>query len=326
MSRRRTEKKKSRKKLVIGVVAVVLVLTLVFYYSSQQSLSPNAALVDHLSFFPEQRNQTFVEDAANLFRKGGLTSTYYDGDKTKVDFYRDLPSYGTDLMILRVHSAIMKTETGAIDKLGLFTSERYYNASDAYTKYPEDVENERLVIAFFNETERELGISYYGIVPEFIEESVRGDFEDAIIVMMGCEGLGYTNSITGARFNYTDMAKAFVNKGAKAYIGWNGLVTVSHTDQTTVRLLRNLILEKQTIGEAVEAVMKEIGPDPYFNSSLVYYPIEAGNSQVSGVVNSLTLSIIETNTVCFESQLLQVKSFRSIFARAQKPKAYPPLA
>ncbi len=323
MDRKRT-RSKNWKKLAIAVVAVVFLLLLFLYYSIQHSMSPNATLVDHLSFFPEQRNQTFVDATINLFDKGGLTWTYYDGDKTKVDFYRELSSYGTDLIVLRVHSAIMKTSEGVVDKLGLFTSERYYNAADAIAKYPEDVENDRLVIAFFNETEQQRGISYFGIVPKFIEESVKGNFRDAIIVMMGCEGLGYINNVTGTRFNYTEMAEAFVNKGARAYISWDGPVSIHHTDQTTLRLLRNLILEKQTIGEAVEGVMEEIGPDPAYNSSLVFYPTEAVNYKVSSIANGLTSNIIETNTVYPKIQLPKVKSFK-IYARTRRNLESPPI-
>ena len=79
---------------------------------------------------------------------------------------------------------------------------------------------------------------------------------------MGCDGL-----------KYTSMAEAFIEKGAKVYISWNGPVSARHTDQTTAQLLKHLLAEKETIKEAVAETMKAVGQDPEFNeSTLLYYP------------------------------------------------------
>ena len=92
------------------------------------------------------------------------------------------------------------------------------------------------------------------------------EFNNSTIVMMGCEGL--TN---------TKMAEAFIEKGAKAYISWSGAVSASHTDQATIYLLQHLLTENQTIEQAVENTMTEVGPDPVYDSLLIYYPISSGN-------------------------------------------------
>ena len=42
------------------------------------------------------------------------------------------------------------------------------------------------------------------------------DFDGTVIIMMGCDSL-----------HYTDMATAFVEKGAAAYIGWDASVLTS---------------------------------------------------------------------------------------------------
>jgi hypothetical protein len=219
---------KGRKRLTIGVIAVIFIVACFLAYSFLHSSPPKIAIVDHLSFFPEQRNQTFVDACKNILKEGGLTWAYHNGTEVTVDFYRKLPSYGTSLIILRVHSAIMRVEGIEIPILGLFTSERY--SVEAAKKYREDVLHDRLVRAFFTEG----GDEYFGIVPKFVEESMRGKFKNTIIIMMGCEGL--TESVTG-------MAEAFVKKGAKVYISWDGPVGIGHTDLATVRLLQSLILE-----------------------------------------------------------------------------------
>jgi hypothetical protein len=283
--RRKPGKRKSRKKLAYGAIAVFFMLACFFVYFSLNSSPPEAAIVDHLSFFPEQRNSTFVDACKNILETNGLTWAYHNGEEVTVNFYRNLPSCGTSLIILRVHSAIMRTEKGTISILGLFTSERY--SDDAAKKYREDVLNDRLVKAFFPEGEEE----YFGIVPKFVEESMKGDFKNTIIIMMGCEGLGYDG------LTYTEMAEAFVKKGAKVYIGWDGIISLDHTDQATVHLLQSLLLHKRTIKGAVTETMEIVGKDPTYNSTLLYYPEtpEAGNYTIPNLTRSLIMNVILTS-------------------------------
>jgi len=284
----RKKQRKNRKKLTYGIIVVILIFVCFLAYSLLHSSSSQVAIVDHLSFFPEQRNKTFVNACTNILEEGGLTWAYYKGEKITVDFYRNLPSRGTNLIILRVHSAIMKTEEGIISILGLFTSELY--SPEAAKKYPEDVKYDRLVRAFFPGEDEE----YFGIVPSFVEKSTEGKFKDTIIIMMGCEGLGYINTLNHTRVTYTDMAEAFVKKGAKVYIGWDGPVGINHTDQATDYLLQRLILKKRTIKEAVQQTNDDIGKDPMYNSTLKYYPDtpEVENYTIPNLKNSLTMNVI----------------------------------
>jgi len=288
----RTKKQRiSRKKIAYGIIAVISILICFLIYSLLHSSPPQAAIVDHLSFFPEQRNQTFVNTCTSILEEGGLTWAYYKGEEITVGFYRKLPSCGASLIILRVHSAIMKTENGTISILGLFTSE-LYSDHKAATTYREDVLHNRLVTAFF-----EGGDVYFGIVPKFVEESMEGKFKDTVIIMMGCEGIGYIDALTHTREAYTDMADAFVKKGAKVYIGWDGPVGIGHTDLATVRLLQNLIQKKRTIKEAVRQTNGDVGPDPVYNSTLNYYPLttEVGNHTIPNLEGSLTMDVVYTS-------------------------------
>lgn len=302
MSRRRKYVK--RKRLAYWIIAVIFILLcFLIYFSLQQSnkpdetngdnATPQAAIVDHLNF-TGQSNPTFVNACMNILESGWLTRAYYRGENVTVDFYRNLPSYGTSLIILRVHSAIMRVnDTTTVHILGLFTSERYLGAEDAARKYPEDVKYDRLVRAFFTEG----GEEYYGIVPEFVEESMIGEFKDAVVIMMGCEGLGYINESTGARVTYTDMAEAFRKRGAKVYIGWDGPVGVNHTDQATISLLESLIVRKRTIKEAITETMGEVGKDPTFNSTLKYHPktVEVENYTILNIKGVLTMNVAATS-------------------------------
>jgi len=300
---RRIKHRKSRKKLAYGAVAIVFIFVCFLVYFFLHSPSPQVAIIDHLSFFQEQCNQTFVDTCTGIFEDGGLTWAYYKGEEVTVDFYRKLPSRGANLIILRVHSAIMKTENGTISLLGLFTSERY--SGESAQKYRDDILDDRLVRAFFTEGDRE----YFGIVPRFVEKSMEGKFKDTTIIMMGCEGIGYVNALTHTRVPYTDMAEAFVKKGAKVYISWDGPVGIGHTDLATVRLLQSLILKKRTIREAVEQTNYDVGPDPMYNSTLKYHPTtsEAGNYTISNPKSSLTVNVVYTTLVSKKIRKIEIQ-------------------
>jgi len=101
---------------------------------------------------------------------------------------------------------------------------------------------------------------------------MKGRFANAIIIMMGYEGL-----------KNIDMANSCINKGAKVYIGWNGSVSASHTDQATTQLLKHLLTEKQTTEQAVTEMPKEVGPDLVYKSLLTYYPIEVGEQTIENI-------------------------------------------
>jgi hypothetical protein len=108
--------------------------------------------------------------------------------------------------------------------------------------------------------------SLFAITPNFVKKSMKGEFQNTLVIMMGCEGLCNTK-----------MAKTFVEKGAKAYISWNGNVLASHTDLATTHLVQHLVIKKLTLEQSVLETSEQVGPDPVHNSLMIYYPIEAGN-------------------------------------------------
>jgi hypothetical protein len=108
-----------------------------------------------------------------------------------------------------------------------------------------------------------------------------GSFENTIVILMGCNGL---------RYNKT--AEAFLNKGAKACIGWNGLVSARHTDCATEYLIQCLVANRWTVKAAVDATMQEVGPELAYESQqgyktvLKYYP-PPGDFAIPTILNSL---------------------------------------
>jgi len=229
--------------------------------SNPESPQPKAAIVDQLSLtFP---NQTFMQTATNTLKQAGYTVDYYPGEKVTVEFYRNLPTHDYKLIILRVHSALSPYES----YVSLFTSEPYDK-----TRYTYEQLTDRLFIGSYSEEDRKKGIFYFGIPPAFVKNSMNGKFDNTSIIMMGCNGL-----------TYDCLAKAFIEKRAKVYISWSDSISASHTDTGTTQLLKHLITEKQTIEQAVENTMKEVGPDPAYNSLLIYYPVEAGEQTIENI-------------------------------------------
>jgi hypothetical protein len=279
----RDEKEKERRRATGIFLAVILLTTVFSVYFGYTILnsSPNvsssgptlqfnpenpdaklkAVIVDQLSLtFP---NQTFVQTATAILNQAGYTVDYYSGQDVTVEFFRNLPTRDYSLIILREHS----TSTGqnrTDEPVTFFTSERCDS-----TKYVYEQITDQLRMDCYSQAELEKGITYFGIAPSFVTQSIQGSFHNATIIVMGCEAL--RNSL---------MAQAFVQKGAKVYVSWNNQVTATHTDTATTRLIQRLVTEKQTIRQAVYDTMMDVGLDPEYESMLGYYPKSVGNQTI----------------------------------------------
>jgi len=262
-----------RNRIIYVFLAFVLILISFIVYSILNPANPNlpdqtpkAAIVDHLSNqFP---NQTFAQTIKAIVNETGLEVDYYPSEQVTVDFYRNLPMHNYKLILFRVHSTGESSVEGVPPFIVFFTSEEYSN-----TKHVAEQLDMRLVYTNFPEAEPP---GYFGITPLFIENSLSRRFNDTIIIAMGCDGL-----------KYTTMAEAFIEKGAKAYIGWNGSVIASHTDQAATCLIRHLITDRQTIEDSVANAMLEVGPDPIDASVLEFYP----NSAADMIVQARSFNI-----------------------------------
>lgn len=210
-----------------------------------------AALVDQLSL--TAANPEFVQETTQLLKTNGYEVDYFEGAAVTVDLYRTLPRRGYDLVILRVHStAVISRGDEDVTSVSLFTGQAY--SRDIY--YDEQLQGR---VGFAQYTED--GPKFFGITSDFVRYSMEGKFDDTVILMMGCQG-----------FINDRGAEAFAEKGARTFIGWDGLVSAEHTDQATQELLRHIVAEKADPAEAVSLTMANIGPDPDFGSRLVSRP------------------------------------------------------
>lgn len=257
-----------RKSRLIVLFAAFLILivtvSLVWVYSANQpadTINPpsqsTAAIVDQLGLlYP---NETFAQTATSMLETAGFSVDYYSGEQVTVDFFRSLAAYQYKIIILRVHGATSVD----LHSVALFTSETFNES-----KYESDLKHFYLGRAAFPH-QRADEPGYFAITSNFVKEKMPGTFNQTTIIMMGCYGLEYPN-----------MAEAFIQKGAQAYISWNGSVAADHTDETTANLLEHLILEKETVAQAVANVMSENGPDPVDRSIVTYFPQDIGAKTV----------------------------------------------
>jgi hypothetical protein len=238
--------------IALGIAGVVVFVR--FYLLGQPSPDNTgelrAVIVDQLSSVRE--NEDFIAEVTQELEGYGFEVDLCQGDNVTVDFYRELPTHGYKLIIFRAHSGLLAKDEVTIAQTTLFTNEGY-----SQLKHYAEQLDDRLVMA-------RVGEGYpmvFGIPPKFIAESMKGRFDDAVVIMMGCSGLFLR-----------DLAEAFVDKGASVYVAWNGSVELNYVDDATAYLIRQLCSGNMTVKEAVDSTMEVIGPDPEHKAGLEYYP------------------------------------------------------
>jgi hypothetical protein len=250
----------------LAAVAAVLVVAaasvwFVVAQFSGPSGPPRAAIVDQLSLtFP---NPDFNAEATAKLTGDGYEVDYFPGEEVTVDFFLDLPERGYDLILFRVHSAALGAtiEEELLQWVSLFTGEPYDEAQ--FQAFERQSGSGGQFGALSRVRYVEDGDPYFGITPVFIADRMKGDFDGATVVLMGCESLSRTAT-----------ADAFLEKGAKEVIGWDKTVSATHTDAATLSLLDYFLGEDMPARDAVAATMSDVGPDPVYDSTLVFYPPE----------------------------------------------------
>jgi len=288
--KRKKEQLSQEKKLFSNkqlIMAMVLVVTIVLGFlisafllqTREVKFSSRAAIIDQLGEdFP---NTEFNETVTSLLENNGFNVSYHSSESVNVTFYKELAKYNYGIIIFRAHSALRKGET----MVDFFTSEEY-----SEDKYVSEQDNGLLTRGYYLWKPNKF---YFAVTPKFIE-NLEGSFPKSIIIAMGCNSLNET---------CTEMANAFINKGAKAYIGWTGLVNPSHTDSETIKLLRRLLEEDQTIMDAVSTV----SPDWSFfpPSEMKFYPLSAGNLRISDLMaEAKAIATLQITFYNFEKSFL----------------------
>lgn len=244
-------------------VFLVLIVLILSSCTSEQQATPTpeletrkAALVDQIAL--TNPNPEFIDQAVAYLTDAGFEVDVYQGKEIIVEFYRTLPTKGYKLILLRTHSTNILDEKIPGGPVFLFTSEVY--DKNRYVK--EQLTNHIGRAKLLYDPNSPL---YFAIVSGFVRYDMAGYFDDTLIIIGGCQSLGTS-----------DLAQAFIDRGAAVVVGWNEWVDLSHNDQAILHLLRGLTVEKLTLEQAVRKTMNEIGPDPSYKSVLTYLTQEGG--------------------------------------------------
>ena len=261
--------------LVVAGLAAVAAVLLAVAPSSKPADAPvphTAVIVDQLAL--TSPDPGFVSNITATLQAAGYTVDYVPSEQVTVDFYRQLPSRGYGLVIIRAHSGFVLRNSAAVTEELRGPGETFLFSSEPYVdgKYPDDQNERRLSVAFYFDlagVEQDLDAvfqayrdlpRYFGIKPGFIQRSTQGRFPGSTVILMGCNGLS------------SDLlAKAFEKKGARAVVGWDDLVTAEHTDRVTSVLLAHLLIDNLPIDTAVAQTALELGPDPSYGGALALY-------------------------------------------------------
>jgi hypothetical protein len=220
------------------------------------------AIVDHL--YNLQPNPEFIDHVTEEFKKIGFTVDVYRGDEITVDFYRQLPSHGYKLILFRVHGGLLENETGMGDKIWLFTNESFSRMRYYMMQLRDQVSGGAISLD---------GDAVFAISSKFVTDIMRYNFDDTVVINMAC-----------AAFYSDDLADAFVERGASAYLGWDVSVGLSYVEKATMTLVQKLCTEEMTIAQAVTSTMEENGPDPNNNAFLKYYSPENADKTLKQIV------------------------------------------
>jgi hypothetical protein len=265
--------KLGRKRWIVFSVILVLIIALGLVFSSsllrpQAKFPLTAVIIDQLAAdFPDP---SFVSNVNSTLQNHGFNVTYYN-ETLDANFFKSLASSNYGLIILRDHSAL-RNDSSTVD---LFTSERY-----APGAHDQDLENGLLALGEFY---YKPGEQYFVLSSLFIE-NLQGRFPSSIVVAMGCQSL---------KPGCEQMAQAFLDKGAEAYIGWSDAIFPQDTDTETTRLISMLLNENLTIGDAVRGTHTYTysgKPSPYSNetinvtSEMRFYPQSEDHLSVSELI------------------------------------------
>jgi len=239
---------------IAGVVVLVRIYPMTSPFPDAPG-KPRAAIVDQLHNLEE--SEAFIAAVTRELEDYGFEVDVYQGDEITVGFYRRLPAYGHKLIILRAHSGLLIEDERVRRRTVLFTNEAYNRLW-----YPVEQLDHRVTMGSAARGHPVM----FSITPKFVTESMTSDFDDTVIILMGCDGIALT-----------DLAEAFIGKGASAYLAWDGPVILPYLDDAAAYLVAQLCWEKTIIKEAVASTMYVIGPDPEYEAELQYYPPGTGD-------------------------------------------------
>ena len=261
-------------KVIIPIILVIFCICLItiFVFFRGNPEGPRAIILDNLRLdgrSPSGKDIPFVRETRELLEGIGVKVDYVGINDVNLGVYQNLAKY--NLVILRVHSGLLVGEEEKEEVVCFFTSEPLRENLDKYSEWFSKRYLADATLELCDGTKKH----FIGVKPDFIINCLNGEFENSIIIAMGCNSLE----------SYS-MARAFVdNRKALVYIGWARGVTVNHTDSAILGLLKGFFENNETIKEAVN----EASADLKTGARLTYYPDDekTGNLRPKEIIEQL---------------------------------------
>lgn len=214
-----------------------------------------AVIIDQLSLTAP--NPDFLKTSTRTLELAGYKVDYVAGRDVTVDYYRNLPSHHYDMILLRVHSGLTTITNADTGQVTHTQSVSLFSGQDFDRNLYRD-EQDRGYLGrsrYLQDSQEVLGV--FGIEPGFVQYSMKGSLNGALVVLMGCNGV-----------DAPTMAEAFLAKGARGVVGWNNFVSAGFTDKVTLDLLHGIYDERLPLPDAVKQTRDTFGADPEYGGSL----------------------------------------------------------
>lgn len=259
--RRLNEKKVQRKVILVVAVIILGIIIAVIRVCppggclSSPPVDSKVLIVDQLAV--DAQNKTFNTNVESIFKAAGVSYDVVNGTEVTVNFYRDLPSMGYGLILVRSHSGLLFPRDPK-NPIYLFTGELY-----SQQKY----QQEQLDGSLSGCAVTASSPAYFCIAPTFVTRHMNGTFQGTVLLLNGCDTL----------INY-NLANAFLLRGAFGFTGLDEYVSAEHMDTAMNRFLEDFVTHGMTLAQSVQDVVEKIGPDPYYHSNFRFYP-ESGHRE-----------------------------------------------
>ena len=127
--------------------------------------------------------------------------------------------------------------------IGISAGSIVITTSETYSQYQHvaDQLTDRLVEVKVNHT------ITFGLTQHFIENEMCGQFPGTMVLFMGCGGL-----------SRQWLADSFLEKGARAFVGWGGTVGLYY-DDLAFGLLGTLLIQGHPVDWALQNVTETLG-------------------------------------------------------------------
>ena len=259
---------KSLAGVIVMVVAVLAAVFLLYGGRSEGTLpqpivpvEENKTALIYDSLYREYPNETLIDELVSLLESNGYHVYVFQGINATLDPLVSLNKF--DFIVIRAHGAYNDDPERPLGSY-IYTGLRYEEAKALYDGYiDENLVNGLLALAVIpppgvelNETILETLPKYVAVSPEYLEQHLGKFKNDTIVIAAGC----YTS-------NDSILADVFLDKGAKAFIGWRGEITQNYMDQVTLEVVK-LLLERHEPSD-IPILLGDLVQDPLVNGTLV---------------------------------------------------------